>query len=128
MFAVAAARYTAIMSNIAELDHHLNQLILSGKAMDGLERFYAEDCTMQENSEPPCVGKAANRKREEEFFKTIEAWHDGKVVSSAAHGDTSFSQWEMDVSIKGAGRVKIEQVAVRQWKDGKVVHERFFHK
>jgi hypothetical protein len=34
----------------------------------------------------------------------------------------------MDVSFKGGNRVQMRQVAVRTWKDGKVVHERFYYK
>jgi hypothetical protein len=34
----------------------------------------------------------------------------------------------MDVTLKGAGRIKMNQVAVRRWKNGKIVHERFYHK
>ena len=43
------------------------------------------------------------------------------------NGDVSFSEWEMDVTFKGGHRVKMSQVAVRHWKNGKIVHERFFY-
>jgi hypothetical protein len=116
------------MSNIAELDHKLNEGILGGKAIEVFDELYDDNVVMQENTEPPYVGKQFNRQRELDFFATIEAWHGGKVLASAAAGDTSFSEWEMDVTIKGAGRVNMSQVAVRRWKNGKVVHERFYHK
>jgi hypothetical protein len=29
--------------------------------------------------------------------------------------------------MKGAGRMQLNEVARRQWKDGKVVHERFYY-
>jgi hypothetical protein len=45
------------------------------------------------------------------------------------HGeDASFSETAMDVTLKGVGRLQMVQVAVRRWKNGKVVHERFYHK
>jgi ketosteroid isomerase-like protein len=116
------------MSNIAALDQKLNDAILAGKAMEAFEELYADDVVMQENSDPPCVGKDANRKRELDFFATVEAFHSGAVTASAVNGDVSFSEWTMEVSIKGAGRLKLDQAVVRRWKDGKIVHERFFHK
>jgi ketosteroid isomerase-like protein len=116
------------MSNTLELEQKLNNAILSGKALDAFDELYADDVVMQENSDEPFVGKEFNRKREIEFFSSIEAWHDGRVVNYAVNGDVSFSEWEMDVTIKGVGRVKMSQAAVRRWKDGKVVHERFYHK
>ena len=115
------------MSNIAEADNKLNEMILTGKGMDGFEEFYSHDCSMQENNGAPCLGKDANRKREHEFMTTVEAVHGGRVVATAVSGDTSFSEWEFEMTIKGMGRVKMEQVAVRKWRDGKIVAERFYH-
>jgi ketosteroid isomerase-like protein len=116
------------MSNIAELDQKLNDAILSGKALEAFEELYDDDVVMQENSDPEFRGKDLNRKREQEFFATVEAWHSGQVLASAVNGDVSFSEWTMEVTLKGAGRVKMDQVTVRRWKNGKIVHERFYHK
>ena len=116
------------MSNITELDRKVNDAILSGKAMEVFEELYDEDVVMQENSDPEFRGKAFNRKREQEFFASVEAWHGGQLLASAVNGDVSFSEWTMEVTLKGAGRIKLDQVAVRRWKDGKIVHERFYHK
>ena len=35
---------------------------------------------------------------------------------------------ELDRQLKGMGAMSIKQVAVRRWKNGRVVHERFYHK
>jgi ketosteroid isomerase-like protein len=114
-------------TEIAALDAQLNQMILTGRAMEAFEQLYADDVVMQENSEAPRVGKDVNRKAEEEFFAGVAEWHDGKLVASAINGDTSFSEWYMDISFKNGMRVKSSQVAVRKWKNGKVAHERFFY-
>jgi ketosteroid isomerase-like protein len=116
------------MSNIAALDKKLNDAILGGKAMEAFEELYDDNIVMQENSDPEFRGKDLNRKREEDFFKSVEAWHGGEVIASAVSGDVSFSEWTMDVSLKGVGRINMAQVAVRRWKNGKIVHERFYHK
>jgi ketosteroid isomerase-like protein len=118
---------TATATSVQELDKQVNDDVLSGKAMEAFEKYYAEDVVMQENSEEPRKGKAANRKAEEEFFASVEAWNGGSVKASAVNGDVSFSEWEMDVTFKGGHRVKMSQVAVRHWKNGKIVHERFFY-
>src|SRR4051812_26622451 len=117
-----------VMSTIAELDKKLNDAVLAGKAMEAFEELYDDDVVMQENRDPEFRGEDLNRKREQDFFAGVEAWHGGQVLSSAVHGDVSFSEWEMDISLKGVGRVQMAQVAVRRWKNGKVVHERFYHK
>ena len=127
---VAAVRspYYSRMSNTLELDKKLNDAILNGTAMAAFEELYDDNCVMQENTEPEYRGKDFNRKREQEFFATVEAWHGGKVLAAAAAGDVSFSEWEMDVTLKGVGRITMNQATVRRWKGGKIVHERFYHK
>ncbi len=115
------------MSDVVTLEHELNQMILSGKAMEAFDKFYADDVVMQENSEEPVRGKEANRKREEEFFASIEEFHGAELLGSGAGGDASYSEWMWDVTLKGVGRVKMEQVAARRWRDDKVVSERFYY-
>ena len=115
------------MTDIASLDQELETMILNGQAMEAFEKFYSEDVVMQENSNEPVVGKDANRKREKEFFASMEEFHGAGVVGRAATGDRTYSEWWMDVTFKGAARAKTEQVAVRVWKDGLVVSERFYY-
>ena len=115
------------MSDIATLDQELNQMVLDGQAMEAFEKFYSEDVIMQENSNAPVVGKDANRQREIEFFASIEDFHGAGVIGAGTSGDRAYSEWWMDVTFKGAGRVKMEQVAARVWKDGLVTSERFYY-
>ena len=118
---------TATATSVQELDKQLNDDVLSGKITDAFEKYYADDVVMQENSEEPRVGKAANRKAEEEFMASVEAFHGASVKASAVNGDVTFSEWEMDITFKGGKRAKFNQVAVRKWKNGKIAHERFFY-
>lgn len=118
---------TAPVADTPALDAQLNQMILTGQALEAFEQLYADDVVMQENSEAPRVGKDVNRKAEQDFFATVAEWHDGKLIASAVNGDTSFSEWYMDISFKNGVRAQMSQVAVRKWKNGKVVHERFFY-
>jgi hypothetical protein len=43
------------------------------------------------------------------------------------NGNVSFSEWEYDLTFKGGQRIKLSQVAVRRWKNGKIVNERFYY-
>ena len=112
---------------IKTLDKELNDMILSGQILEGFEKFYAENCTMQENAEEPRVGKDTNREFEKAFLDSIEEFHGAELLASAVSGDVSFSEWAMDVTFKGMGRVQMAQASVRRWKDGRVVAERFYY-
>jgi ketosteroid isomerase-like protein len=117
----------AIPVSVKSLDHELNQQILAGDIMGAFERFYADDVVMQENSETPRVGKEANRKAELAFLDSVEQFHGARLLGGAVEGDRSFSEWEIDVTYKGAGRFVLTQAAARTWRDGKVVYERFYY-
>jgi hypothetical protein len=112
--------------SITALDAELNRLVLEGKILEAFDRFYDETVVMQENGATPTVGKTANRAREVQFIESIEQFHGAQVLGSGVGGDRSYSEWTMDVTFKGGIRVKLEQVAARQWRHGKVVHERFY--
>jgi len=115
------------MADIAALEAELNKLILEGKGSEAFEKFYAEDVVMQEPTDPPRVGKATNRKAEQDFYGSIEEFFGAKLLSSAVGDGVTLSEWQYDFKLKGKPRAKLEEVSRRQWKDGKVVHERFYY-
>ena len=47
--------------SIEESLNDLNSLVVEGKLMDAFEKYYHDDVVMQENSNSPVIGKAANR-------------------------------------------------------------------
>ena len=113
--------------DVLALDTQLNEMIISGQSVQALRQLYAEDVVAQENDEPERVGRAAWIAGREATEKMIKNFH-ARVLAHAAQGDTSFSEWAYAVEIEGMGAMKIAQVAVRRWRDGKVVRERFYHK
>ena len=115
------------MSQIADLDHKLNEMILGGQILEAFDQFYADDVVMQENKKDPREGKAANRVYEEQFVGSVKEFHGAEVTAQAASGDVSFTEWWMDITFQDGNRARLEQVAVRRWKNGKVVHERFYY-
>ena len=113
--------------DVATLDQELNNLIASGTPMEGFEKFYANDCVMQENNDEPRTGKAACRRYETDFFDSVEHFHEGKLLGSAVSGDRSYSEWIFDVTFKDGSRMRNHQVSARRWADGKVIYEQFFY-
>jgi ketosteroid isomerase-like protein len=118
---------TAVSPDLKALDAELNRSILSGNIMEAFEKFYADDIVMQENSEAPRVGKDINRQAELDFLSSVQEFHGASLLGSALDGDRSYSEWEIDATYKNGQRHKVTQVAARQWKNGQVVHERFYY-
>lgn len=114
-------------AQIQGLNSQLNDMIVRGQALDAFERFYADDVVMQENLGPPIHGKDANRVRAATFLGSIKELHVGRIVQGAVGDDVSFAEMEFDAILADGKRVHITEVARRQWKDGKIVHERFYY-
>ena len=107
--------------------NELNQMVLEGKALEAFEKYYAENCSMQENGQPAVVGKDANRKREEEFFSKITDFRGAEVLNVTAGDDVTMVEWKFDYTHADWGDRNYNQVAVQRWKDGKIVDERYYY-
>jgi hypothetical protein len=105
----------------------LNQLILSGKALDAFDKYYHGEVVMQENELAPTVGKVANRKREEEFFSNITEFRGAEVKGITVGDNLSTVIWQYDYTHKEWGVRKYTQVSVQHWKDGLIIKEQFFY-
>lgn len=105
----------------------IKNLVLQGKAMEAFEKYYADDVAMQENETPATMGKDANRQRELDFFSKLVEFRTAEVKAVAYGDDVIISEWFIDYTHAEWGKVTHDQVSVQRWKDGKVVHERFYY-
>lgn len=103
------------------------KLNLEGKILKAFEKYYADDVVMQENELPPTIGKAANREREKQFLANLTEFREAKVKAIALGDNVVMAEWFFDYTHKEWGKRTYHQVAVQRWKDGKIVHERFYY-
>ena len=104
----------------------LNQAISRGEILPAMEEFYADDVTMTEPYHTT-KGKAANIEREKQFVNSVKEWKNLQFKATAIVDDTSFSEQVMDWVTNQGQAMHVEQVAVARWKNGKIVHERFYY-
>jgi hypothetical protein len=115
------------MNTLAEKINELNALVLSGKAIEAFEKFYHPEVVMQENENAPTVTKAANRKREIEFFANITEFRSAAVKGVALADNLSTVIWQYDYTHKEWGVRNYTQVSVQHWQDGLIIREQFFY-
>lgn len=117
--------------NLAERVQKLIDQMNNGQILEAFEEHYADDVVMQENANPGVEGKAANREREKAFLGSVKAWNSLNVSASAVSGDdsqgVSFIEYDFDFINTEDQPVSYEQVAVQRWRDGRIVHERFYY-
>ena len=105
----------------------LVRYVEAGRIPEAIREFYAKDVTMQENRQPPTVGKAANLVRELAFGDSVERWHEVRARSFAVDGDQALIEWVFDYTTKEGRRIRMEEIAQQTWRDGKIERERFFY-
>lgn len=72
-------------------------------------------------------GMDAIRKKGEAFNEQVEEMHGGYSTAPVVGGNFFSVAMGMDVTMKGAGRVKMDEIVVYEVKDGKIVKEQFFY-
>ncbi len=93
--------------------------------------LFADDA---ESIEPPhsqglqnVKGKEAIKQKGVQFQQAIEAMHGGYTGEPIVAGNHFSVAMGMDVTMKGMGRMKMDEIAVYQVKDGQIVKEQFFY-
>ena len=96
------------------------------------DELYSQDC---ESIEPPhgaatgmgnVKGKDAIKEKGKRFNESIEEMHGGYTGEPIVAGNHFAVAMGMDVTMKGAGRMKMDEIAVYDVKDGKIIKEQFF--
>lgn len=72
-------------------------------------------------------GLAAIKKKGEAFNQMVEEMHGSYCTQPVVAGNHFSVAMGMDVTMKGAGRTKMDEIAVYEVKDGKIVKEQFFY-
>jgi hypothetical protein len=105
----------------------LNSLVTGGRLLDAFEKYYHDEVEMQENDQAPTLSKNANRERELEFLGNIIEFRKAEVKGIAVDGNISYVLWNYDYTHKDWGVRNYTQVSVQEWKDGKIIKEKFIY-
>ncbi len=108
----------------------LQKMIAQGQAIEGFEKYYHDDVTVTEVATGETrKGKEAQRQAIQQWMGSIKEFHDGGCDSVCADEENNISTAEtwMDVSFHDGNRVKMSEVAVQRWEDGKIIDEKFYY-
>ena len=91
--------------------------------------LYSKDAKSIEPANGPFVnaqGLDAIIEKGKQFHDMLEEMHDGYTSAPVVAGNFFTCTMGMDVTFKGQPRMKMDEVAVYEVKDGKIVLEQFF--
>ncbi len=107
--------------------HELLDYVKEGRIMDAMREFYADDVVMEEPAYGKTVGLEANLEREEKFVASVKQFKGFEATKVGIGEGVSLYENVMDWIDVNDNEVHVEQVSVMEWRDGKIVHERFYY-
>ena len=115
-----------------EVANRLVELCRKGEIIPAQEELFADDIisTEAEGSHGPgprvVSGKNEVVEKGKQFSSMIEEVHESHISDPIVAGKAFSITWLFDVTIKGMGRQKMEEICTYVVKDGKVASEQFF--
>ena len=102
--------------------------VLRGEYVEAIADWYAEDASMQENQEPPRVGREVLMAGEAAMLERTTKAVAELLSPPAVSGDQVALHWRFTFTFKGRGTVvSLEEIAWQTWKGDRIWRERFFY-
>lgn len=121
----------AVMST-KDVANRFNELAQAGQWDKVQEELYADNAVSIEPAHAAAMGMSnaegieAIRQKGAAFNSMVEEMHGGYSTEPVVAGNHFSVAMGMDVTMKGMGRSKMDEIAVYEVKDGKIVKEQFF--
>ena len=113
-----------------EVADRLVSLCREGKIPEAIEELFSENAVSIEPNDSmgprKQEGLDAIRKKSEYFNSMVEEFHGSKISEPLIGGKYFSISWWLDSTMKGRGRMEMEEICVYKVEDGKIVSEEFF--
>jgi len=113
-----------------EIADRLVQLCREGKYEEAQNELFSDDAESIEPPESPGLqsvkGLDQIKKKGQDFNNMVEEVHGGSISDPIVAGKHVSVAMVIDATFKGMGRQKMEEIAVYEVQDGKIVKEQFF--
>jgi ketosteroid isomerase-like protein len=114
-----------------EIAVRFNELAQQEKWFEIQDEFFADNVKSIDPPNSPyfgyAEGKAAVRKKGEDFVSRITKVHRVYTSEPLVSGNHFAVGREKDITVQGHGRIQINQIMLYEVKDGKIILEQFFY-
>jgi hypothetical protein len=114
-----------------EVAARFNELAKQEKWFEIQDELFADNVRSIDPPNSPffgyAEGKAAVRKKGEDFVKRIEAAHRRHTTEPVIAGNHFVVGREVDITVQGHGRIQINEIMLYEVKHGEIISEQFFY-
>lgn len=101
--------------------------VLSNDHAGAIERWYAEDASIQENQAPPRDGRDRLIEGEKATLARFASVETKLLGGPLVDGDTVAIRWRFTFRTQDGGRLTMEEVTWQVWRDDRIWRETFFY-
>lgn len=116
---------------IQEVVTRFNELAKQEKWFEIQDELFSEDVKSTDPVNSPyfgyAEGKAAVRKKGEDFIKTIQDFHGAHTTEPVIGGNYFSVGREVDITVQEFGRIQINQIMLYEVRNGQIISEQFFY-
>lgn len=120
----------AVMTT-TDIANRFNELAQNGQWNDIQDEMFADNAVSIEPANSPGLktteGIKAIKEKGNKFGEMVEEMHGGYSNKPIVAGNHFAVAMGMDVTMKGQGRMKMDEICVYEVKDGQIVKEQFFY-
>jgi hypothetical protein len=114
-----------------EVAARFNELAQQEKWFEIQDEFFADYVKSIDPPNSPyfgyAEGKAAVRKKGEDFVQKITEFHGAHTSEPVIAGNHFAVGRDMEVTVEGYGRIKMNEIMLYEVKDGQIILEQFFY-
>lgn len=114
-----------------DVANRFNELAQTGQWQQIQDELFADNAVSIEPEHSQGMrsvqGIESIREKGKQFGEMVEEMHGGFSNEPQVAGNHFAVAMGMDVTMKGQGRMKMDEIAVYEVKDGKIVKEQFFY-
>lgn len=114
-----------------DVANRFHELAQTGQWESIQDEFFADNCVSIEPENSPGMktveGLKAIKQKAKRFEEMVEEMHGGYSNEPIVASNHFAVKMGMDVTMKGQGRMKMDEIAVYEVKDGKIMKEQFFY-
>ncbi len=114
-----------------EVANRLIQLCREGKDVDAINELYDDNIVSLEPEGTPRSGKTVGKKAILEstyrWYSSVEQLHSGRISDPIVSGNFFACTMNFDITFKGQGRNRMDELCVYEVKDGRIVTTQFFY-
>jgi len=101
--------------------------VKTGRYIDAILEFYAENASIRENLGTPRVGREALVRHERAVLSAVKQMRTHTAHTVLLDGDHVAINWEFEMTDpQGAART-LNEVALQIWSGDRILHEQFFY-